>query len=322
MTAAPVEAADSSPDDVVIGALRPGELPALAAVLADGLAFAPRVMEKLLAGRIASGSAPLLLVARRPGGSRSEVLGGALLDTVRPVAGGRLFTRVGVAPIWQGRGVGRALAAALCAELPPVRPPLSVEIDPADARSSAIGAHWGLRPYQRSLRLEYDLTTPAPGAGHDLRPGHDGHPAVRVSRLNDGGEPSEASWRQAFEVYATVSLDLPDRAGAPQPDYTMFRAQLPLAVGVHLAWVDGRPVGVSAAAPAQDDQWCIFLTGSVRAARRSGVARALKAAVHQTARQQGARSISTSTLESNLAMLSLNRSLGYRVVGGISRLEI
>jgi len=274
-------------------------------------------MHNVLSGRIRGASAPLLLAAHRHCGCPGEppLLGAALLDTVRPVAGGRWFARVAVDPTSRGQGVGKALALALDRALPTDRPPLSVEIDSSDARSRVIGLSWGLAPYQRSLRLEYDVTSaPAivPEAGS--WPG-----GVTVTSLPPDAD--EASWRQAFAVYAAVSLDLPDRAGAPEPDYTMFRAQLPLLAGVHIAWREGAPVGISVAAPTDDDHWYIFLTGSLRAERRTGVARAVKAAVHETVRRHGTRIVTTSTLETNVAMLRLNASLGYRIVGGISRFQ-
>ena len=300
-----------------MGPLRAGELPAVATALADGLSFSPAVMTNVLAGRIAAGTAPLLLVARRPSGPcPEEIVGAALLDAIRPVAGGRLFTRVGVPEVHRGLGVGRLLTACLRDALPAARPPLSVEIDSADKRSVEIGMRWGLTPYQRSLRLQYDL--PAPGRAGSRSVTH--NPSLAITALSAAS--TEADWRAAFELYATVSLDLPDRAGAPAPDYTVFRSQLTVAEGISLARLDGRLVGISAASPSEDGLWYVFLTGTLRAVRRTGVARALKAAVHATAIEHGARAVGTSTLESNTAMLTLNRSLGYRVVGGISRFEM
>lgn len=296
------------PASPVVVALRPADVPAAAAVLSEGIAFTPKVMACILEARAASGTLPVLLGAHDPAGG--PLLGAALLDPVRPVAGGRLFARVAVAPAARGRGVASALVRALAAVRPAGSLPLSVEIDLADVHAQAVAARWGAVPYQRSLSLELDLAVPTPAAPWPA--------GVTVEALSP--QSAEEQWRAAFAVYAEAATDLPDREGAPAPSYDMFRAQS--GGGVHLARRSGAPVGVIGAGPDGPDSWYLFFTGTVPAVRRSGVARVLKDALHAQARACGIRRLTTSTLDVNVPMLRLNASLGYRTVGGILRLQV
>ena len=92
--------------------------------------------------------------------------------------------------------------------------------------------------------------------------------------------------------------------------------------GVLVAWRDGTPVGVPAAVADEPGSWYVFFTGTLHSARRSGVARALKTALHRTAAAEGVRTLATSTLDVNEPMLRLNASLGYRVTGRVDRYEV
>ncbi len=268
-------------------------------------------MARIFEARAAAGTLPVLLGARYA--ADGPLVGAALLDTVRPVAGGRWFMRVGVALPGRGRGVGSALYAAVRAHLPPGSPPLSVEVDVDDVHAQEVCAHWGGVAYQRSLQLELDLTAARPAPTPPP-------PGVVVHPLSD--RSPEQLWQAAFGVYTAAALDLPDRAGAPAPSYDMFRAQIDHAPGLHLAWRDGRPVGLSGAGPDGPDTWYVFFTGTLGSVRRGGVARALKHALHATAVANGVQRLTTSTLDVNTPMLRLNAELGYRVTGGIVRLQV
>lgn len=303
-----------SADRALIAPLEPEDVPQAAGLLAQGTAFSPEVMARIFAARAAAGSAPTLLAARSPLGGR--LLGAGLVDPHRPVAGGRLFARAAVAPGARGRGTGRALVAALLETLPGGAAPLSVEVDLADRRSQAFAERCGGVAYQRSLALELDLLDPVRPAGTRT--------AV-PSGLTVQAVPEHASeqqWREAFAVYASASLDLPDRAGAPEPSWEMFRAQTENASSVLLARRHGEPVGISAAVADDPEHWYVLFTGTLRPVRRSGVARALKTALHQAVQDRGGRWVSTSTLDVNVPMLTLNAAFGYRRSGGVVRFQV
>lgn len=297
---------------VLVAPLEPADIAVAAALLSEGIAFTPEVMARILEARAASGTLPTLFGARgAPGG---PLLGAGLLDPLRPVAGGRLFARVAVTLPARGQGIASALARALSQTLPPGALPLSIEVDLQDVHAQAVATRWGAVAYQRSLSLELDLT------GEVAVPQPAGPPGVTIEPLSE--QCPERCWQDAFAVYAEAAMDLPDRAGAPAPSYDMFRAQTDDEPGVHLARLHGVPVGLIGAGPDGPDTWYLFFTGTVPSVRRSGVARALKVALHADARARGVRRLTTSTLDVNEPMLRLNSSLGYRVAGGIVRLQL
>ena len=297
----------------VLGRLRPPEYAAAADLLAQGIAFSPEVLTRILRARESAGTLPTLLAARD--GCSGALLGAGLLDPHRPVAGGRLFTRVAVASDARNHGIGSALARAVAQSRRTDRRRLSVEVDAHDRTSLAVATRWGAVPYQRSLSLELDLT-------HDVERWTTAPRRQDVTVQALRPDSVDQDWHAAFAVYAAAALDLPDRAGAPAPSYEMFRAQIDHAPGVHVAWRDGTPVGVSCAGPDDGDSWYVFFTGTLGSARRTGVARVLKAALHRTAAAAGVRRLSTSTLDVNTPMLALNASLGYRITGGVVRMQV
>jgi GNAT superfamily N-acetyltransferase len=200
--------------------------------------------------------------------------------------------------------------------LPVGHPPLCVEVAGDDERSQAVTRRFGGVEYQRSLSLELDLTGDA-WRFASLAPERAG---VTVQSMRP--DATEEQWQAAFAVYASASLDLPDRAGAPAPSYDMFRAQTDHSPGVHLAWRDGSPVGISGAGLDGPGAWYVFFTGTLASERRTGVARALKNALHRTAHGEGVRTLATSTLSNNTPMLTLNAALGYRITGAVARFAI
>ena len=81
-----------------------------------------------------------------------------------------------------------------------------------------------------------------------------------------------------------------------------------------------RLIGCSAVHESGEDVLRILITGVLPEYRRRGIARVLKLRVHAWARAHGYREIHTST--ANVAVVALNTSLGYAIVGSWGGYEL
>ncbi len=79
------------------------------------------------------------------------------------------------------------------------------------------------------------------------------------------------------------------------------------------------PVGFKIGYAETSKRYYSWLGGVAASYRRQGIAAELLRRQHQWVRQRGYSSIQTATTEDNAAMLALNLSMGFRVIGTYNR---
>jgi GNAT superfamily N-acetyltransferase len=84
-----------------------------------------------------------------------------------------------------------------------------------------------------------------------------------------------------------------------------------------VAYRDGEPVGFANLAVRGDEAW-VGGVGVVVSARRSGVAAALMAAIHEQARERGVQRIWLEVIVENTGAIALYEKLGYRTVRDVA----
>jgi GNAT superfamily N-acetyltransferase len=211
-----------------------------------------------------------------------------------------------VEPALRGMGIGKLLWREACLAAPGSR--LYMALPDRDVKSLGVLQHWGFDVVQHGIEMAIDLTVA------------DRNPAVQrdisVTVIHDS--ELDAS---GIDV-DSVLLEAVDSPEARELGWVVGKEDL-RAMGDDLWWVAARQgeqvVAVSVAA-AEGDTWQLLITEVLSTYRRRGVARMVKAHLHAAAVGAGARQMLTQSEEGNTAVLHLNETLGYEVIGGEYRL--
>jgi ribosomal protein S18 acetylase RimI-like enzyme len=223
-----------------------------------------------------------------------------------------------------GRGVGSALlraATAAAAQHGATR--LRAEANAGDSRGIAFAHRRGYVETRRSIRSVLDLRTFEEGAL-----------ASAVARVRAGGiellslaqvEDGDTVLHALYAINRIAGVDDPASDGT-FPSFETWRSAVVGSVGFQrdgqfVAAVGGRFVGLAVVSVQDDRTASSDIAGVDPAYRGRGIATALKLLTLRHAQAAGATRIETENDERNVAMLALNRKLGYRPVSGYVVLE-
>lgn len=218
-----------------------------------------------------------------------------------------------VLPRQRRRGVGDALYAALCAWAAgqaATRGQTNVEDDDPD--SLAWAQRRGFREHSREAMVELDLAT------YEPRPVE---PPEGVEVVTWAERPELAEG--LYDVAAEAGPDIPgdeDHRIEPFEEWLSMhmRGEGDRPEGTFVAVADGEAIGYAKFSfwPAKPDTVFHDLTGVKRAWRGRGVARALKHAQLNWAKEQGYAALRTANEERNEPIRRLNAQLGYKPIPG------
>jgi GNAT superfamily N-acetyltransferase len=245
------------------------------------------------------------LVAEEDGEVTGTAQTGLVQDSPEPGLG---YVNVYVDPGHTGRGTGSALVRAAEEELAgqgATRLFAWVLDTPGDR---AFAERHGYRAGRSAHFLRLDLTDGAlpplqpPPPGVELRPGSD---------FADDPRP-------LFDLDAEVSADEPGDITYEFTDYaawlaTTWRHPLFSAELTTVAVADGRPVAFSAARTDGGTRYATGMTGTARAWRGRGLAKAAKNDSLHRARAAGLTEAFTGNDTGNAPMLAVNEWFGYRI---------
>lgn len=267
----------------------------------------------ILAAEDAAQAAQGALHGRWVAVQRGQIVGAAeLLEPLGSVGSGRHWMELVVHPGARGRGVGAALYRVLNDTLAPHQPS-TLKAVASEANPSALrfAAGRGFAEVERFWDRTLALTgfDPAPL----LRPLP---PGLALETLAEYRSATSDPYAALHPLYEEARADLPR---APGETYRPLpRSALEAFVGgldprlVLLALQDGVPVGYTALEPSgAPGELVIAMTGVARAARRLGLARALKLEAMARAKTLGWAVIRTTNHSDNAPMLSVNDALGF-----------
>ena len=236
----------------------------------------------------------------------------------------RYFLRLAVDPRLRRRGIGAAIWVQLRAEL--------------DERSAKIACLWSddgtacrefivrrgfievVRSYEQVVAL---ATAPLPIAVAEEAARARG---IRIEPLPELiAREGDDSLRRVHELYTASRVDQPTLGTVTARPFEDWRREVFDELGglpdaYFIASDNERLVGCSAVHASSEDVLRILITGVLPEYRRRGIARVLKLRVHGWARAHGYREIHTST--ANVAVVALNTSLGYAIVGSWGGYEL
>ncbi len=253
------------------------------------------------------------------------VAAAALLD--HEMLANTVAARLVVDEVHRGRGVGRAMAAAVEAVLAERAPAaLEVRVRDDDPGSRAWAERRGFRLHDHAIRSRLDLVEFDP-ASHRQAVARAAAAGLRVE------EPADLD--RLYDLYVRAFAGVP--AGLRPPGRDSFRSQMQDRPGVvklvardEVAWV-----GLTLATPSEPDGAWNYFTGVLPEHRGRGIATALKVALSEELVRQGRRWVETTNQaiptprnphpttaiswgpRGNAAMLAVNRALGYRPVAGV-----
>jgi GNAT superfamily N-acetyltransferase len=238
----------------------------------------------------------------------------------------RYVLRLGVDTDRRRRGIGAALwdrvaleVAARSAEV------VGLWTGDATACQSFITKRGFVEVTRAYAQVRALATAPLPTRAIEERVTRTGIRVTTLAALHDarGDDALQAAW----DLHAACRLeDVALGKATPQPiaewlaDNMTGETALPEA---HFIALDGaRYVGVSSARRDGEDTLRVGMTGVLPAYRRRGIGRLLKLRVHAWGRAHGFTEIHTQTTKASTALLALNDSLGYPIVGSWGGYEL
>ncbi|WDZ84170.1 GNAT family N-acetyltransferase [Micromonospora cathayae] len=231
---------------------------------------------------------------------------GLLHESAEPGLG---YASLNVLPTYRRQGVGAALLTAAERRLREIGARTAYGKVADEPAAVAFAERWGYRRGRRSLCLARDLTAGLPPA---LPPA----PGVRiVSAAELAGDP-----RPLYEADLAVSRDEPGDVGMDDTSFADWRLSywdrpdLDRTLTT-VAFHDGLVVAFSLALTDHSARYQSGMTGTRRAYRGRGLARAVKLAALWQAAAAGYRTALTCNDAENSGMLAINAQLGYLPVG-------
>jgi GNAT superfamily N-acetyltransferase len=236
----------------------------------------------------------------------------------------RYFVRLAVDPRLRRQGIGAAIWDLLRAEL--------------DERSAKIACLWSddgtacrefivrrgfievVRSYEQVVAL---ATAPSQIAAAEEAVRARG---IRIESLSELiARQGDDSLKRVHVLYTASRVDQPTLGTVTARLFEHWRREvfdeLHALPDAYFVASDGeRLIGCSAVHESGEDVLRILITGVLPEFRRRGIARVLKLRVHAWARAHGYREIHTST--ANVAVVALNTSLGYAIVGSWGGYEL
>lgn len=228
---------------------------------------------------------------------------------------GLFWLRVLVDPAWREHGIGgRLYADALPFALAHGAARLETTISDADPASRRFAERRGFAVERHIFESLLDVTAfderPFAGLVEAVEAG-----GIRFFSLADLGDTAAAR-RRLYEVNRAAALDRPGAAGAFAPfddfaravfDASWYRADAQLVAAAGARWV-----GLAALGFFPEHAMLYHLTtGVVPAYRGRKIAQALKLLAIRYARRHGIALLRTNNDSTNVAMLAINRKLGY-----------
>jgi GNAT superfamily N-acetyltransferase len=213
----------------------------------------------------------------------------------------------------RGRGVGKALYAA-ASDWAAARDTTALRtwVEEDDPDSLAWASRRGFAEQSRDALVELDL------AGHEPRPSEP-PPGVEIVTWAERPELAHGLYAVAVEASPDIPGNEDDRV-EPFDEWLSvhMRGEGDRPEGTFVAVSDGEPVGYAKFSfwEAKPDTLFHDFTGVKRAWRGRGVARALKQAQLNWAKEQGYRFLRTSNEERNEPIRRLNADLGFQPIPG------
>jgi GNAT superfamily N-acetyltransferase len=143
----------------------------------------------------------------------------------------------------------------------------------------------------------------------------------------EGRDPAaqEKWWRELYEAEAPMWEDIPFAAPTPHWPYDRFyeaatSGQQILDLSL-VAYAGDEIAGFTTTGKSKDKDGWTWMTGTARAHRGHGVARALKVEMLTRAKRKGLRAIGTTNDEPNKSMRGINAKLGYQTLPAHVELE-
>lgn len=301
----------------VIRPATPADLPAIAEILHQVWPEQPVSVQGLQHDEDSQNSSPLpLRRGRLLAEDDGQVAGFAEYEQYPGMYHPQKFSvAVNVRPAFQGRGIGRLLAARLLEELAP-HDPLSLLAGTQDDQPRGLnflacqGFHEVIRYFE--LHLDPRAFDFSAFAAQERLP--DGYALTSYAALGE----TEETRRRIYELWSELRADVPRPEAATVVPFETFerRFQDPeyLLPGGYLLAVhqaSGRLVATSELWKSDGAHLNTGLTGALRAHRRQGLALSLKLAAIRYAQSLGAAEIRTGNASNNAGMLSLNLRLGF-----------
>ncbi len=229
---------------------------------------------------------------------------------------GKFWLNLGVLPRWQRQGVGRALYAALLADLQQWQPDtLQAQAAADSVAACAFLEKQGFVEYGRRWESYLDV------AGFDARPYGDftGRLADQGIAIRAYSELADDPQREEklYELQWALDQDVPSLDPIVRMTLAQFRQQVvanPTFVpdGTFIALHGAEYVGMSSFFVNQgDNSLVIDLTGARRDYRRRGIALALKLQGILFAQQNGYTRIVVHNDTANQGMIAINEQLGF-----------
>ncbi|MEV0811096.1 GNAT family N-acetyltransferase [Micromonospora sp. NPDC050200] len=291
----------------VVRPLRPADVPAVAEVLAAAAPY-QMITEEWLGWHLTGAPAAErfgVLVAGNADGVVGAALTGLLHESAEPGLG---FVNLTVHPERRGGGAGSALLDAAQRRLTGLGAVAAYAKVADDPASTGFAQRRGYRRGRRAEFLVLDLAeavlpaSPALPAGVRLLAAAelpDPHPLYTADLDASRDEPGEVTMDEiSYADWLAAYWERPD----------LDRELTTVAVR------DGQVLAFGFAMTDRRDRYRSGMTGTRRGHRGRGLARAVKQRSLSRARAAGLRYAYTSNDAGNVAMLTLNRGLGYRAV--------
>jgi mycothiol synthase len=230
-------------------------------------------------------------------------------------AAGSANLTLAVAPEYEGRGIGSLLMHAIQDSFARygITKPFSGARE-GWTRSLAFARRHGFGEVRRYHELQADLTTLDPSIEESAASVCASHDLEVVEYAIDG--PNHPALPQLYDCFAEADADEPSTQVLGVPSFEHFCGWWEMAENcrgmVIAAEHQGVVVGMTRSVITDAGEVWTEFTGTRRAWRGKGIAKALKATLLVREARRGSTSMMTSNSSENAAMLAINEKLGFK----------